>query len=155
MADNPFDFAVGQRCRLNDLGRARNPRSKKGVGTIIGKSRSPNSIRVLFDGFATPVPLHKKYIEVISTPPEQDPSAMKRPKEIANRLGEQRDQRKLASDVGFLHETFTLSVDDARAKARKILNDYPTGGYMTIVENWRQLSDGQIEFTMRRLPTAD
>jgi hypothetical protein len=42
-----------------------------------------------------------------------------------------------------------------RAKAREILNEYPAGGYMTIVENWRQLSDGQIEFTMRRLTTAD
>jgi hypothetical protein len=26
---------------------------------------------------------------------------------------------------------------------------------MTVVENWRQLPDGQIEFTMRHLPTAD
>jgi hypothetical protein len=31
----------------------------------------------------------------------------------------------------------------------------PVGGYMTIVEKWRQLPNGQIEFTMRRLPTAD
>jgi glucose/arabinose dehydrogenase len=29
------------------------------------------------------------------------------------------------------------------------------GGYMTIVEQWRQLPDGQIEFTMRRLRAAD
>jgi hypothetical protein len=35
------------------------------------------------------------------------------------------------------------------------LNEYPAGGYMTVVENWHQLPDGQIEFTMRRLPTAD
>ena len=27
--------------------------------------------------------------------------------------------------------------------------------YTTIIENWRQLSDGQIEFAVRRLPTAD
>jgi hypothetical protein len=26
---------------------------------------------------------------------------------------------------------------------------------MTIVEKWRELPDGQIEFTVRRLPTAD
>jgi hypothetical protein len=33
---------------------------------------------------------------------------------------------------------------------------YPgAGGYMTIVENWRQLPDGQVQFTMRRLPAAD
>jgi len=50
---------------------------------------------------------------------------------------------------------FTLPLEQARAKARDILNEYPAGGYMTVVENWRQLPDGQIEFTMRRLPTAD
>ena len=27
--------------------------------------------------------------------------------------------------------------------------------YMTEVEAWRELDDGRIEFTMRRLPTAD
>jgi hypothetical protein len=26
---------------------------------------------------------------------------------------------------------------------------------MTTVEHWQQLPDGQIQFTMRRLPTAD
>jgi len=49
----------------------------------------------------------------------------------------------------------TLPVGDARAKAREILGEFPAGGYMTIVEHWRQLPDGQIQFTMRRLPTAD
>jgi hypothetical protein len=48
-----------------------------------------------------------------------------------------------------------LPIAQARPKARQILDAYPAGGYMTIVENWRQLPDGQIEFTMRRLPTAD
>ena len=32
---------------------------------------------------------------------------------------------------------------------------YPAGACMTIVENWHQLPDGQIEFTTRRPPTAD
>jgi hypothetical protein len=26
---------------------------------------------------------------------------------------------------------------------------------MTVVENWRQLPDGRIEFTLRHLPTAE
>jgi len=52
-------------------------------------------------------------------------------------------------------EIFTLPVDAARLKAREIINQYPQAGYMSVVENWRQLPDGQIEFTMRRLPTAD
>jgi hypothetical protein len=54
-----------------------------------------------------------------------------------------------------LQETFTLPLDDARLKAREILGQGPQGGYMPIVEQWRQLPDGQIEFTMRRLRTVD
>ena len=78
---------------------------------------------------------------------------MKRPRDIANRSRELRDIRRLKGDDGFL--TFTLPLNAARLKARQILDEYPTGGYMTIVENWRQLPDGQIEFTMQRLPSAD
>lgn len=77
-----------------------------------------------------------------------------RPLDIADRSRELRDLRKLDPD-GFLRETFTLPVEEARARVRGILSDYPAGGYMTIVERWRRLSDGRIEFTMRRLPTAD
>jgi len=39
--------------------------------------------------------------------------------------------------------------------AEALREAYPAGGYKMIIENWRQLPDGQIEFTMRRLPTAD
>jgi hypothetical protein len=59
-----------------------------------------------------------------------------------------RDLRKFKDD-GFLRETFTLPLLAARLKAREILNAYPTGGCMAVVENWRQLAEGQIEFTMR------
>lgn len=52
-------------------------------------------------------------------------------------------------------EIFTLPIDAARRKAREILDQFPQAGYMTVVENWRQLPDGQIEFTMRHLPAAD
>ncbi|MBA2400165.1 MAG: hypothetical protein H0V72_15970 [Bradyrhizobium sp.] len=77
-----------------------------------------------------------------------------KPRDIATRSRELQDLRRLDPD-GFLRKTFTLPVEDARAKAREILREYPAGGYMTIVERWRQLPDGQIQFTMRRLPTAD
>ena len=77
-----------------------------------------------------------------------------KPRGIANRAMELRDSRRLDPD-GFLRKTFTLPVEDARAKAREILREFPAGGYMTVVEDWRQLPDGQIQFTMRRLPTAD
>jgi hypothetical protein len=50
---------------------------------------------------------------------------------------------------------FTLPIEAARLKAREILDQFPQAGYATVVENWRQLSDGQIEFTMRHLPTAE
>jgi hypothetical protein len=45
-------------------------------------------------------------------------------------------------------------VDAARLKAREILYRFPQGGYLPIVENWRQLPDGQIAFTIRPLPVA-
>jgi hypothetical protein len=56
---------------------------------------------------------------------------------------------------GFKRETFTLPREAARAKAREILARFPRAAYMTEVEFWRELDDGRIEFTMRRLPTAD
>jgi hypothetical protein len=52
-------------------------------------------------------------------------------------------------------ELFTLPVESARLKAREILDQFPQAGYAAVVENWRQLPDGQIEFAMRHLPTAD
>ena len=52
-------------------------------------------------------------------------------------------------------QTFTLSIEAARRKAREIIDQFPHSGVMTIVENWRQLPDGRIEFTMRQLPASD
>ncbi|MEA2896790.1 MAG: hypothetical protein QOJ84_2405 [Bradyrhizobium sp.] len=66
-----------------------------------------------------------------------------RPRDLADRMS------------GRQPEIFTLPIDAARLKAREILDQFPQVGYTTVVENWRQLPDGQIEFTMRHLPTAD
>jgi hypothetical protein len=52
-------------------------------------------------------------------------------------------------------QIFRLPVDAARCKAREIIGQAPQAGYIAIVENWRSLPDGHIEFTMRRLPAAD
>ena len=52
-------------------------------------------------------------------------------------------------------ETFTLPRDDARRKAREMFDRFPRAAYMTEVESWRVLEGDRIEFTMRRLPTAD
>jgi hypothetical protein len=69
-------------------------------------------------------------------------------------LAERMSNRIEPGDV-ILRETFTLSVDAARVKAREILDQAPRGGHMTIIEQWRQLPDGQIELTMRRLRAPD
>jgi hypothetical protein len=73
-----------------------------------------------------------------------------RPRDLADRISQAREP-----DEGFARETFTLPVEAARLKAREILNQFPQGGYMAVVERWRQLPDGQIEFMMRRMRTED
>lgn len=55
----------------------------------------------------------------------------------------------------FLRETFTLPREEARAKAREWLERYPKAAYWTEVESWRLLPGDEVEFTMRRLPSAD
>ena len=72
------------------------------------------------------------------------------PRDLADRLSRRRQPRD-----GFLRQTFTLPREKARAKARDFLTRYPAAGYMSSVESWRELPDGEIEFTMRRLPSAD
>lgn len=63
--------------------------------------------------------------------------------------------RDLASRISEQLETYTLPLEAARFKARQIIDQYPGDGYTPVIENWRQLPDGQIEFTMRRLPAPD
>jgi len=67
-----------------------------------------------------------------------------RPRNLADRMSDDRRTR-----------IFTLPIDAARLKAREILDKCPQAGYLSVVENWRQLPDGQIEFTMRHLPAAE
>jgi len=49
----------------------------------------------------------------------------------------------------------TLPRDKARTRARDFLTRYPKAAYMSGVESWRELPGGDIEFTMRRLRSAD
>jgi hypothetical protein len=51
--------------------------------------------------------------------------------------------------------TITLPVAEARIKAREIINRVSDNGTIPVVENWRQRSDGQIEFTIRTLRASD
>ena len=47
------------------------------------------------------------------------------------------------------------SLDSAINRLQDFLTRYPKAAYMTEIEYWRELADGRIEFTIRRLPTAD
>ncbi|URQ75462.1 MAG: hypothetical protein NBV76_01345 [Candidatus Ochrobactrum gambitense] len=56
---------------------------------------------------------------------------------------------------GFIRETFTLPRQAAREKAREWFDTFPKSAYWTEIESWCERPDDVIEFTMRRLPTAD
>ncbi|MFO1147265.1 MAG: hypothetical protein U1E62_02730 [Alsobacter sp.] len=82
-----------------------------------------------------------------------------RPADVARRLAhrkaaETRAGRK-AEGGAWLRDTFTLPRAEAREKAREFFSRFPKAAYMTEIEWWRELEDGRIEFTMRRLPSAD
>ena len=72
------------------------------------------------------------------------------PRDLADRMAGRRKP-----DDGYVRETFTLPREKARLTARDFLTRYPKAGYMSEVESWRELPGGKIEFTMRRLPSAD
>jgi hypothetical protein len=78
------------------------------------------------------------------------------PSDIARRSADALRRRPRGrADDGFRRETFALEREAARAQARDFFRRYPKAAYMTEVESWRELPDGRIEFTMRRLPSAD
>jgi len=52
-------------------------------------------------------------------------------------------------------EIFTLPVEAARCKAREIIRQSPRTGVLPVIENWRALPDGQIEFAVRHFPTGE
>ena len=73
------------------------------------------------------------------------------PRELADRMAARRDR----PEDGFVRGSFTLPREKARVAARAFFDRFPKQGYMTEVERWRELPGGEIEFTMRRLRTAD
>jgi len=77
-----------------------------------------------------------------------------RPRDLAERMARRRTRAAAPGD-GYLRESFTLPRAAARARAQAFFARYPKAGYMSEVETWRELPSGDIEFTMRRLPTAD
>jgi hypothetical protein len=84
----------------------------------------------------------------------------KQPGELAARMAKNLSRARQGKGVarqadGWRRETFNLPREKAREKAREWFGLYPKAAYMTEIESWRELPDGCIEFTMRRLPSAD
>lgn len=75
--------------------------------------------------------------------------------ELRQRLDKGRSRSGRAARDGFLRETFLLPRIDARAKAKEWFERWPKQAYWTEIESWCERPGDQIEFTMRRLPTAD
>jgi hypothetical protein len=84
----------------------------------------------------------------------------KGPADVARRLAARGSQaarapQSRAAFDAFRRETYTLPRLEAREKAREWFAQFPKAAYMTEIESWRELADGRIEFTIRRLPSAD
>ena len=82
----------------------------------------------------------------------------KTPADLARRLAAQRasgPSDDSPRDDGWRRQTYRLPRAEAQETARDWFERYPKAAYMTEVESWRVLDNGLIEFTMRRLPSAD
>ena len=64
-------------------------------------------------------------------------------------------QTQSSRESAWRRETYTLQRSEARDKARDYFLKFPKAAYMTEIESWRELPDDCIEFTIRRLPSAD
>jgi hypothetical protein len=82
----------------------------------------------------------------------------KTPADLARRFAAQRSsgapEDSPPSD-GWRRQTYRLPRAEAQQIARDWFEQYPKAAYMTEVESWRVLENGLVEFTMRRLPSAD
>jgi hypothetical protein len=90
--------------------------------------------------------------------------SVKTPADLARRVAARRARERAEAfgrgergfeEQSWRRETFRLPRDQAREMARDWFERYPKAAYLTEVESWRVLDDGRIEFTMRRLPSAD
>jgi len=79
----------------------------------------------------------------------------RRPADVARRTAKLIANRKGTRSDAFRRETFALPREAAREKAREMFQRFPKAAYQTEIESWRVLPGDRIEFTMRRLPSAD
>jgi hypothetical protein len=124
-----------------------------------GEGRTENSVRPSFkasgvllfgETWLDPAPCHHNLDGIASSGVSAMPGS---PRDLADRMAERRVRQRL--DDGFVREQFTQPREIARQTARGFLDRFPKQAYMSEVERWRELPDGSIEFTMRRLRTAD
>jgi hypothetical protein len=76
------------------------------------------------------------------------------PSDVARRLAARGRSAGGGRSDTWRRETYRLPRLQAREKAREWFDLYPKAAYMTEIEFWRVLDDGDIEFTIRRLPSA-
>ncbi|WP_407180153.1 hypothetical protein [Bradyrhizobium sp. STM 3562] len=69
---------------------------------------------------------------------------MATPRDLADRLAGNKDSR-------FIRERLTLALREARARVRREFKAYPSHDYLTEIESWRELPNGLVEFTLKRL----
>lgn len=79
----------------------------------------------------------------------------RRPADIARRSAERAANRLGGRIDAFRRETFALPRLEARQVARDFFRRFPKAAYQTQIETWRVLPGDRIEFTIRRLPSAD
>ena len=80
-------------------------------------------------------------------------SIVRHPRDIARQSARLLEGR--AAPHPFRRETFALPREAAREKAREMFRRYPKAAFQTEIESWRVLPGDRIEFTVRRLPSAD
>jgi len=74
---------------------------------------------------------------------------------LKRRIARHRAENAGGAGGQFVRETYCLARAEAREKAREWFDSFPKAAYWTAVESWRPIDGDRIEFTMRRLPSAD
>ena len=92
-----------------------------------------------------------KAAETASSAPQRLEDARQRNLDWTRRQA--KNERKATGT--WTRQSWTLPRAEARKTAREYYRKYPKAAYATEVESWRVLPGDVIEFTMRRLPTAD
>jgi hypothetical protein len=67
----------GDRFRLSELGRQRNPRVRSQFGTVISigsRATTDDVVKVILDGNASPTQMHRSYIKPLHEIGESEPS---------------------------------------------------------------------------------